>query len=33
MAIIGVIIIVTVPLLTGADISWYSYEYHSQTFR
>ncbi len=33
MAIIGVIIIVTVPLLTGADISWYSYEYHSQTYR
>ena len=32
MAIIGVILLVTIPLLTGADISWYSYEYHSQGF-
>jgi putative membrane protein len=31
MAIIGVILLITVPLLTGGDISWYSYEYHSQT--
>ena len=31
MAIIGAILLVAIPLLTGADISWYSYEYHSQT--
>lgn len=31
MAVIGVIMLITVPLLTGVDISWYSYEYHSQT--
>ena len=33
MAIIGIISFITVPLLTGADITWYSYEYPSQTFR
>jgi putative membrane protein len=32
MAIIGMILLVAVPLLTGADISWYSYEYHSQSY-
>jgi putative membrane protein len=33
MAIIGVIGFISMPLLTGADINWYSYEYHSQTQR
>jgi putative membrane protein len=33
MAIIGVIGFILVPLLTGADINWYSYEYQSQTYR
>ena len=33
MAIIGVIAFISIPLLTGADINWYSYEYHSQTIR
>lgn len=32
MAIIGVIGFISIPLLTGADVNWYSYEYHSQTF-
>jgi putative membrane protein len=32
MAIIGVIGFISVLLLTGADINWYSYEYHSQSF-
>jgi len=32
MAIIGVIGFVSVLLLTGADINWYSYEYHAQSF-
>ncbi len=32
MAVIGVIVIIAAALLTGADINWYSYEYHSQTF-
>jgi len=31
MAIIGVIGFIAIPLLSGADINWYSYEYHSQT--
>jgi len=31
MAIIGVIGFISIPLLTGADVSWSSYEYHSQT--
>jgi len=33
MAIIGMIGFISIPLLTGADINWYSYEYHSQTYR
>ncbi len=33
MAIIGAIGFISIPLLTGADINWYSYEYHSQTHR
>ena len=33
MAVIGVIGFIAVALLTGADINWYSYEYHSQTFQ
>jgi len=32
MAILGVIGFIAVAFLTGADINWYSYEYHSQTF-
>ena len=32
MAIIGVIGFISIPLLTGADINWYHYEYHSQTY-
>jgi putative membrane protein len=32
MAVIGAIGFITVPLLTGADINWYSYEYHTQTY-
>jgi putative membrane protein len=32
MAVIGAILLIAIPLLTGADISWYSYEYHSQSF-
>jgi putative membrane protein len=32
MAVVGVIGFIAVALLTGADINWYSYEYHSQTF-
>lgn len=31
MAIIGVIGFISIALLSGADINWYSYEYHSQT--
>ncbi len=33
MAIFGVAALISIPLLTGADINWYSYEYHSQTSR
>ena len=33
MALIGMAALISVPLLTGADINWYSYEYHSQTSR
>lgn len=29
MALIGVLGFISIPLLTGADINWYSYEYHS----
>jgi putative membrane protein len=32
MAIIGVIGFVAILLITGADINWYSYEYHAQSF-
>ena len=32
MAVIGVIGFIAVALFTGADINWYSYEYHSRTF-
>jgi putative membrane protein len=32
MAVIGIIGFIAVALFTGADINWYSYEYHSQTF-
>ena len=32
MAIIGAIAFIAVPLLSGADINWYSYEYRSQTY-
>ena len=32
MAIIGAIGFIAIPLLTGAEINWYSYEYHSQTY-
>lgn len=31
MAILGIIALILIPLLTGADINWYSYEYHSQS--
>jgi putative membrane protein len=33
MAIIGAIGFISITLLTGADINWTSYEYHSQTYR
>lgn len=33
MAIIAVIGFVFMPLLTGADINWTSYEYHSQSYQ
>lgn len=33
MAIIGVIGFISIPLLTGADVNWYSYEYSSQTYK
>ena len=32
MAIIGVIGFIAIAILTGADINWYSYEYHSQNY-
>jgi len=32
MAIIGAIGFISIPLFTGAEINWYSYEYHSQTY-
>jgi putative membrane protein len=31
MAIIGALAFLAIPLLTGADISWQTYEYHSST--
>ncbi|MGD8582163.1 MAG: phage holin family protein [Gammaproteobacteria bacterium] len=30
MAIIGVAVFISAALLTGAEINWYSYEYHSR---
>jgi len=33
MAIIGMIGFISIPLLTGADVNWYSYEYNSQTYK
>ncbi|MFV9616025.1 MAG: phage holin family protein [Gammaproteobacteria bacterium] len=33
MALIAIIGFIIMPLFTGADINWYSYEYQSQTFR
>ncbi len=33
MAIIGLIGFISIALLTGADINWYSYEYQSQTYQ
>lgn len=33
MALIGVIGFIITPLFTDADITWYSYEYDSQTLR
>ncbi len=33
MAIIGMIGFIALPLFTGAEINWYSYEYHSQTIQ
>lgn len=33
MAVIGALSFLLIPLLTGADINWYSYEYHTQTYR
>ncbi|MDT8283129.1 MAG: phage holin family protein [Gammaproteobacteria bacterium] len=33
MAIIAVIGFVFIPFLTGADINWMSYEYHSQSYQ
>jgi len=32
MVVIGVILFISVALITGAEINWYSYEYHSQGF-
>ncbi|PCJ84274.1 MAG: hypothetical protein COA54_14080 [Thiotrichaceae bacterium] len=32
MAIIGIIGFISIPLLTGAEINWTSYQYQSQTF-
>ena len=33
MALIGILGFIVMPLFTGADINWYSFEYQSQTFR
>jgi len=30
MLLVGVIVFISVALLTGTEINWYSYEYHSQ---
>lgn len=32
MAILGVIGFIALPLLTGAEINWSTYEYHSQSY-
>lgn len=32
MAIIGVLGFIAIAILTGADINWYSYEYHSRSY-
>lgn len=32
MAVIGLIGVISLALLTDADVNWYSYEYHSQTY-
>ncbi len=32
MAIIGAIGFISIPLLTGAEINWHSYEYHTQNY-
>lgn len=32
MAIVGILGLVAITLLSGGDINWYSYEFHSQTF-
>ncbi len=32
MAFIGMLGFISIPLLTGAEINWTSYEYHSQTY-
>ncbi len=32
MAIIGVIGFISIAYLTGTEVNWYSYEYHSQTY-
>lgn len=32
MALAGALGFLLISLLTGADISWYSYEYHNQTY-
>jgi len=33
MAIIGVIGFISIPLLTGADINWSTYQYQSQVYK
>lgn len=33
MAIIGMIGFIAVPLLSGGDINWYSYQYQSQNYQ
>jgi putative membrane protein len=32
MALIGVFGFISILLISGADINWYSYEYHSQSY-
>lgn len=32
MAIVGALGFLLIAVLTGTDINWYSYEYHSQTY-